>query len=93
VNAEYAALADATRLEAERLQERWAEAGDADGAALAGRLARLLRKERDAARRGELPPREGGFPLTRFAGEVEWGPEGADLVDHLYELQRLWRQR
>jgi hypothetical protein len=92
VSSDYAALAEAGRIEAEQLRARWADAGDVEGAAHARRLAELLEKERDAARRGELPPRNGGFPLTRFAGEIEWGPEGAALVDKLYELQRLWER-
>jgi hypothetical protein len=88
---DYAVLADEARAEARRLHARWAEAGDSR-ASLAARLELLLEKASDAARRGELPPRDGGFPLTRFAGEVEWGPEGASLLDRLYELQRLWQR-
>ena len=88
VSSEYAALADAARVEAEQLHARWAAAGEEAMAAHARRLAGLLAKARDAALRGELPPRSGGFPLTRFAGEIEWGPEGAELVDKLYAAAR-----
>jgi hypothetical protein len=93
VSERYATVADNARADAERLQARWAESGDAARARLAGRMAELLTKERDAARLGVLPPRgDFGFALTRFAGDVEWGPEGEALVDRLYELQRLWAE-
>ena len=86
----YAAAADAALAEAGRLRARWAAEGDASGVAMADRLEGLLAAERDAARSGRLPPRNGGFPLTRFLGEVEWGPEGRELVDRVYDLQRIW---
>lgn len=86
----YAEAADEAIAEAQRLRSRWAESGDMSGAALAERLERLLIAERDAARRGRLPPCEGGFPLTRFVSDHEWGAEGRDLVERVYALQRIW---
>jgi hypothetical protein len=91
VTQRYAELAEEARAEAERLRERWEQAGDDDGATLAGRLAGLLEHERDEARRGMLPPRSGGFPLGRFMGDYEWGPEGRRAEDLVRELQRCWQ--
>jgi hypothetical protein len=93
VTERYAETADGAIAEAERLRSQWAEAGDASGVALAERLEGLLVDARDAARRGELPPRDGGFPLTRFVGDHEWGPDGSELVDRVYALQRIWEGR
>jgi hypothetical protein len=92
VTARYAELAEEALEEAERLREHWERAGDADRAKLAARLAGLLANARDNARRGRLPPRTGGFPLTRFADDYEWGEEGRRAIDHLYKLQRYWRE-
>jgi hypothetical protein len=92
VTARYAELAEEALEEAERLRNHWEQAGNADRARLAGRLAGLLVDARDEARRGWLPPRTGGFPLTRFADDYEWGEEGRRAVDYLYELQRYWQE-
>jgi hypothetical protein len=93
VTAAYAAAADDAIAEADRLRARWAGSGDTEGAALTERLRQQLVTSRDAARRGELPPRGGGFPLTRFVGEYDWGPDGDELVDRVYALQRIWEGR
>jgi hypothetical protein len=56
----------------------------------------LLAKARDDARRGELPPREGfAFPPTRFAGDIEWRPEGhrSTAVSTSYRTSGNARQR
>jgi hypothetical protein len=34
-----------------------------------------------------------GFPLTRFVGEYDWGPDGDELVERVYALQRIWEGR
>jgi hypothetical protein len=92
VTARYAELAEEALAEAERLREHWKQVGDADGAKLAGRLAGLLANARDDARRGRLPPRTGGFPLTRFMSDYEWGEEGRRVEDLAYAMQRCWRE-
>jgi len=92
VTARYAELAEEARGEAETLRDRWEQAGDTDGAELAGRLAGLLANARDDARRGKLPPRSGGFPLTRFMGDYEWGEEGRRVENKVYALQRCWQE-
>jgi hypothetical protein len=89
----YTAAADDAIAEAERVRARWAERGDTEGAALAERLQQQLVASRDDARRGTLPPRNGGFPLTRFVGEYDWGPDADGLVDRVYALQRIWEGR
>ena len=91
VTAEYAALCAEALAEAERLHEAWTRSGDS-GALLAARLVGLLRDELDRAQRGELPPPEHGFPLTRFVGDYEWRPEGTTVVERVYAMQRYWQQ-
>lgn len=93
MTARYAAAADEALAEAERLRTTWSAAGDDEGARLVERLERMLSESRDAARRGLLPPRDGGFPLTRFVGEYEWGAEGSGLVDRVYAMQHVWEGR
>ena len=88
----YAELAEGARAEAEALRDRWRAGGDADGARLAERLASLLAEARDAAGEGRLPPRDGGFPLTRFVSDYDWGDEGRDVVERVYALQRYWQE-
>jgi ribosomal protein S18 acetylase RimI-like enzyme len=92
VTQRYVELAQEAIAEARRLRSRWAEAGDTSGAAIAERLERLLVAERDAAERGRLPPRAGGFRITRFVGDYEWGSEGRELVDLVFSLQHIWRE-
>jgi len=93
VTATYAAAADDAIAATERLRARWAEDGDAEGVALAERLRHQLVTSRDDARHGVLPPRDGGFPLTRFIGDYDWGPEADDVVEQVYGLQRIWEGR
>jgi hypothetical protein len=89
----YAGAADDAIAEAERVRALWAGRGDTEGAALAERLRELLVAARDDARRGALPARNGGFPLTRFVGDYDWGPDAEGLVDRVYALQRIWEGR
>lgn len=92
MTARYADLAEQALEEAERLREHWEQVGDAESARLAARLAALLADARDEARLGRLPPRSGGFPLTRFMGDYEWGEEGQRVEDRVAALQRCWRE-
>lgn len=92
VTARYAELAEQALEEAERLREHWERAGDAGRARLAERLAGLLANARDNARQGKLPPRSGGFPLTRFMGDYDWGEEGRYVEDLAYAMQHCWQE-
>ena len=56
-------------------------------------LVELLEEQERHAERGELPWRQGGFALTRFLGEWEWGAEGERVLDLAYRLQELARER
>jgi hypothetical protein len=55
-----------------------------------GRLIGFFEEHRDHARLGLLPTRAHGYPLTRFMGDHEWGPDGNELQASAYDLQEIW---
>jgi hypothetical protein len=89
----YVRLCEAAIEQAEALRARYEAAGDPAGAELAQRAVDLLRANRSSALAGSLRGRDEGFGFgpRRFVSEFDWGPEGREFVDAVYELGRFWK--
>ena len=86
-------MCDAALEEARELKARYEGSGD-QRAALVDRAAALITGRRDDAVAGRLHRPSSGVALgfSRFIGDVEWGPEGAALLDAAYDAERYWKQ-
>lgn len=89
----YIALCDRAIQEADELRARAELAGSLPLARAAGSARRVIETQRKMAiSKDVLGHDRVGFGPGRYASEIDWGPEGRNFVDAIYEMQRYWRE-